>query len=63
MMISAVRAVTSTAARYAELNWLDGVPCEQLSDARRACHGYLKPPSGPEIDLVEIASETAAMAR
>lgn len=34
--------------------WPDCVPCEKVPEARMTAHGYQRPPSGPEIDGVEI---------
>jgi hypothetical protein len=34
--------------------WPDCVPCEKVPEARMTAHGYQKPPTGPEIDGVEV---------
>ncbi|WP_207764914.1 nuclear transport factor 2 family protein [Hyphococcus luteus] len=40
--------------RTPEHYWPDCVPCEKLSEARLTEHGYEMPPTGPEIDGVEL---------
>lgn len=40
--------------RVPELYWPDCVPCEVVPESRMRVHGYQQPPSGPEIDGVEL---------
>lgn len=37
-------------ARY----WPDCVPCEKLPDARMTAHGYQMPPTGPQVDGLDV---------
>jgi hypothetical protein len=46
--------------RVPDRYWPDCVPCEMLPEARMTAHGYQQPPSGPEIDGVEVARQAAA---
>ena len=39
--------------------WPDCVPCEKLPEASMTHHGYEAPPTGPEIDGVELAARPA----
>jgi hypothetical protein len=41
--------------RTPEHFWPDCVPCEQAPETRMTAHGYQRPPTGPEIDGVELA--------
>ncbi|WP_375206940.1 nuclear transport factor 2 family protein [Hyphococcus sp.] len=43
--------------RTPEHYWPDCVPCEKLPEARLTAHGYQMPPTGPEIDGVEVKRE------
>lgn len=36
--------------------WPDCVPCEKAPETRMTAHGYQRPPSGPEIDGVELTN-------
>jgi len=40
--------------RTPENFWPDCVPCERAPETRMTAHGYQRPPSGPEIDGVEV---------
>jgi len=40
--------------RVPEHYWPDCVPCEKLPDARMTAHGYQMPPTGPEVDGVDL---------
>lgn len=42
--------------RAPDLYWPDCVPCEKVPEARMTTHGYQRPPTGPEIDGVEIGA-------
>ncbi|MEI9852233.1 MAG: nuclear transport factor 2 family protein [Sphingomonas sp.] len=40
--------------RTPERYWPDCVPCEALPESRMTAHGYQMPPTGPEVDGVEV---------
>ncbi|MEG3146787.1 nuclear transport factor 2 family protein [Sphingomonas sp. RT2P30] len=40
--------------RVPERYWPDCVPCEKLPDARMTAHGYEMPPTGPQIDGLDL---------
>lgn len=46
--------------RTPERYWPDCVPCEALPDARMTSHGYQAPPTGPQVDGVDLPSPKAS---
>ncbi|HJV41393.1 nuclear transport factor 2 family protein [Caulobacter sp.] len=46
--------------RTPERYWPDCVPCEALPDARMTAHGYQAPPTGPQVDGVDLGAPKAS---